>query len=95
MGKGNQGSVPCCDRCKEVTQKLANFCYVYLFYCEKHIKSLLHYALFHSRFIVSSYLFFPFFLVFLIFVLTFLIPTCWYPKCEKNARKLNLFSILH
>ena len=49
----------------------------------QRLKALLHYALFHSRFLFSR--------VFLAFSLAFWIPTCWYQKRErkreKNARK--------
>ena len=43
------------------------------------LKALLHYALSHLRFYFSR--------VSLAFSLAFLIPTCWYPKRERNARK--------
>ena len=48
-------------------------------YHKGKVKALLHYAMFHWRFL--------FFLALFYFSLRFVIPTCWYHKCAENMRK--------
>ena len=52
---------------------------------KKNLKALLHYELFHFRFLFFS----RFSHVFLVFSLVFWIPICWYSKREKNERKIK------